>query len=181
MRIHAFCSRACWSGFFFELSNTKKIDKKKIKPRSNILAWSYMLVLIGVALYVAFLWDPANSISMRKAWIIGENIFIVLVGFILTFFIGSRAYCRMLCPFITISGLIAPYSLFKITPINPAHCTNCKLCDKECPMLIPVNSYVIDKKRVNDSTCIVCERCISVCKENVLKLTTKDQLAKNEK
>lgn len=175
---NAFCSRACWTGFFFEMTNTKKIDKRKIKPRSGIIAWGYLTLLICISIFVAFLWDPGNNVDVRKWAIIAENLFITSVGFTLTFFVGSRAYCRMLCPFITISGLISPLSLFKITPVNTQSCTRCKLCDKDCPMLIGVNSYVNTNKRINDPTCILCERCISACPHNVLKLTTKNQLQK---
>ncbi|OFX27314.1 MAG: hypothetical protein A2033_10880 [Bacteroidetes bacterium GWA2_31_9] len=170
---NAFCSRACWTGFFFEMTNTKKQDKSKNVPRSKIIAWTYLISLVCISLFVAFLWNPAADIETRKWWIIGENLFIISVGFILTFFVGSRAYCRILCPFITISGLISPLSLFKITPINTDNCTNCKKCDDNCPMLIDVNTYVINKKRINDNTCILCERCISSCKHNVLKLSAK--------
>lgn len=176
---NAFCSRACWTGFFFEMTNTKKTDKNKIKQRSNIIAWTYLIGLMALSLFVAFLWNPAADIELRKWWIIGENLFITSLGFILTFFIGSRAYCRTLCPFITISGLISPLSLFKITPINTSKCTNCKLCDDNCPMLIEVNSYVENGKRINDPTCILCERCINACNHKVLKLATKDQLDKS--
>jgi len=176
---NSFCSRACWSGFFFEMTNTKKIEKSRIKPRSNLLAWSYLLALVCLSLFVAYLWNPGDNESIRKGWIIGENIFIVSVGFILTFFIGSRAYCRTLCPFLTISGLLSPFSLFKITPTNTQSCSNCKVCNRECPMLIDVHTYVLDSKRINDPTCILCERCVSACNKNVLKLTTKDQLDKN--
>lgn len=177
---NAFCSRACWTGFFFELTNTKKAKKSNLKPRSNILAWSYLISLVCISFFVAFFWNPAEDIHLRKWWIVGENLFITSIGFVLTFFIGSRAYCRLLCPFITISGLISPLSLFKITPVNPSKCNDCKLCDNKCPMLIEVNSYVKQKKRINDQTCILCERCISSCKHSVLKLATKDQLNKNE-
>ncbi|MEI7597213.1 MAG: 4Fe-4S binding protein [Bacteroidota bacterium] len=178
---NGFCSRACWTGFFFEMTNTKSCNKEKIKPRSNLIAWTYLITLIVISFFVAFNWNPAMNIETRKWWIIGENLFITSIGFILSFFIGSRAYCRMLCPFLTISGLISPFSLFKITPVNTNNCSNCQLCNKNCPMLINVSTYVQNNKRINDPTCILCERCISSCKENVLKLTTKDQLSKNGK
>lgn len=174
---NGFCSRACWTGFFFEMTNSIVRDKRKIKHRSNFIAWAYLIGLVCLSFFVAFIWNPATNIEIRKWWIIGENLFIASIGFILTFFIGSRSYCRMLCPFITISGLISPYSLFKITPTNISKCTNCKLCNKNCPMLIKVETYVYNNKRINDPTCILCERCVSACKESVLKLTTKNELA----
>ena len=174
---NGFCSRACWTGFFFEMTNPIVRDKGKIRHRSNYLAWGYLISLACLSIFVAFIWNPATNFEIRKWWIICENLFIVSTGFILTFFIGSRAYCRMLCPFMTISGLLSPYSLFKITPINTSKCTSCMLCDKKCPMLIKVETYVNNNKRINDPNCILCERCISECKEGVLKLTTKNELA----
>lgn len=173
---NAFCSRVCWSGLFFEVANSHTAKPKFIQSRSSILAWGYLVFLIIMAFVVATIWNPGNSLEIRKWCIIGMNIFIVLIGFILSFFVGSRAYCRLLCPFITISGLIAPYSLFKITPVNASNCSSCMKCNNECPMLIPVHSYVIEHKRINHSLCIECERCISVCNKNVLKLTTKNQI-----
>ncbi len=168
---NAFCSRACWSGAFFELTNSKKQCKRKPKKRSEWLAWTYLLFIIALGLYIAFFRksNPAEDFDVRRWWIIGENLLIMAAGFFLTFLWGSRAYCRLFCPFITISGVIAPISFLKITPVNPDNCTKCNACTRACPMLIPVMDYVEDHKRVNDKMCILCERCISACKEDVLK------------
>ena len=171
---NAFCSRACWSGFFFELTNSKKNISKLPKKRSELLAWSYLILLIIIPIIIAvFINNPAKDEELRKIWIISENLFIISVGFILTFITGSRSYCRLLCPFITISGLFSKYSLFKITPIDSDSCTSCNLCTNACPMLIDVRKSVAKKEKISDKLCIVCERCVSSCPENVLKLTNK--------
>ena len=171
---NAFCSRACWTGFFFEMTNSKKFISRPPKKRSELLAWSYLALLVVVPLYISFFHssaNPAENEELRRYWIIGENLFIVTVGFALTFYSGSRSYCRMLCPFITISGLFSKYSWFKITPVESDSCTSCNACTTACPMLIDVRQNVADKKKVDHKLCIVCERCVSACPEDVLKLT----------
>ena len=172
---NAFCSRACWTGFFFELSNSKKLLPKGKKPmeRKEWLAWGYLLLLIVVPLGIAFFYNPAENDELRRMWIIGENLFIVSVGFILTFFTGSRSYCRLLCPFITISGIFSRFSLFKITPLESDNCTSCNACTNICPMLIDVRTQVHQTEKVSDKLCIVCERCVSSCPQDILKLTNK--------
>lgn len=170
---NAFCSRACWTGFFFEMTNSKKYTKRKPAKRSDLLAWGYLLLLVVMPLVVSIWHNPATNEEARKLWIIGENLFIVSIGFALTFITGSRSYCRLLCPFITISGLFSRFSMFKITPVNYNDCTECQLCNKACPMYIDVQEQVLQKKKISDKLCIVCERCVSACPNDVLMLTNK--------
>ena len=182
---NAFCSRACWSGAFFEFTNPKK-NKKNPKKRSPVLAWAYVIFLIALGFSVAFFApvNPAEDQEVRMWWIIGENLLIIIGGFFLSLSWGSRAYCRTLCPFITISSLIAPYSLLKITPVAADQCTSCNACNDACPMYIDVLQAVKDRKRVSDSMCILCERCVSSCKPNVIKVATripKEQAEKQTK
>ncbi|MCF8373898.1 MAG: 4Fe-4S dicluster domain-containing protein [Bacteroidales bacterium] len=169
---NAFCSRACWNGAVFEFTNEKSRSKRVPIPRSNLLAWGYVLAIAVLAIYIAINHNPATDIALRRQWIIWENVFITATGIVLTWFAGSRAYCRLICPFLTISGLISPWSVLKITPIKAEKCTACNRCSKACPMLIDVLRYVHDNKRVNDRTCILCEKCVSSCPENVLEVAT---------
>lgn len=170
---NAFCSRACWTGFFFEMTNKKLKSPKKPFKRSEFLAWGYLISLIGLAFSVAFFWNPAEDPDLCKKWIIGENIFIICIGFVLTRLLGSRAYCRLLCPFITLSGLFSRYSWFKITPVHQSDCDKCNLCTLKCPMLIDVRQFVAENKKVSDKMCIVCEKCVSACPHGVLGFTNK--------
>jgi len=170
---NAFCSRACWTGFFFEMTNSKNYSSKPPKKRSELLAWSYLTLLVIVPISIAVFHNPAENDELRKYWIIGENLFIVSIGFALTFYSGSRSYCRLLCPFITISGLFSKFSLFKITPVQSDNCTSCNACTEACPMLIDVRQQVHEKNKISNKLCIVCERCVSSCPVNVLKLTNK--------
>lgn len=169
---NAFCSRACWSGVFFELTNNKSC--KTPMKRNPWLAWGYLFGSIAIAyIFVHYLSNPATNDSVRKSWIIAENILILSLGFVLTFKLGSRAYCRLLCPFLTVSGLFSPFAMFKVTPVKSEACISCNKCNVACPMLIDVKSKALQREKIADRSCILCERCVSSCPKSVLKMTNK--------
>jgi ferredoxin-type protein NapH len=167
---NGFCSRVCWDGLIFELINQKIPKPLKASQRSQKPAWFYLTAVTIMACVISIEWNPAGNIDQKRFWVIGENLFIIILGIILTARYGSRAYCRMLCPFITISGLLSRFSLFKITPIRSNACIECQKCVKACPMLIDVMAYVRQNRRIDHSNCIICERCVDACPEKCLKL-----------
>ena len=166
---NAFCSWVCWDGAIFELMQSILPKSKNIKKRSIGIAIFYILFLVILASVVAYYGNPALNENTRWWWIVGENSLILSSGLVLSVFWGSRAYCRIFCPFITISGLISKYSIFKIKPVDAANCTGCNKCNKACPMLIDVKSFVKNGKSINARSCIVCERCVSSCEQECLK------------
>ncbi len=167
---NAFCSRACWNGAAFELNSQVGKKVENVQQRSSLLAWSYLIFLILAALFVAQIHNPALDIGSRRVWLISENVLIVGVGFVLSQVYGTRSYCRLLCPFLTVSGLFSRFSLFKITPVAADDCVACGLCNKACPMYVDVLAFVQKNKRINDTLCIVCERCVSACPNDCIKL-----------
>lgn len=176
---NAFCSRACWDGAFFEFANCKKTSKN-VFQRREWLAWSYVALLILLTFLVSWQWtNPADptynneNILLRKNWIVGQNLFIVGFGWLMSFVGGSRFYCRVLCPFMTISSLFYRFSWFKITPVQPEKCTKCGRCNAACPMLIDVRADVQKRQKVSGRQCTLCEQCVGACSQNVLKVAGK--------
>jgi polyferredoxin len=167
---NAFCSRACWNGAAFELTPQAGKKAAKQQKRSSVLAWSYLITLVIFALFVTQTNNPAMDVPAKRVWIISENILIICGGFLLSLAYGTRSYCRLLCPFLTISSIFARFSIFKITPIHHEACINCERCNKACPMYIDVRNFVQENKRVKDNMCIVCEQCVSACPNNCLQL-----------
>lgn len=67
-------------------------------------------------------------------------------------------WCRYLCPYGALLGLISLCSPLKITRDEKA-CIHCGRCTKNCPSLLPVN----EKKRIRSPECTGCLTCVSHC------------------
>lgn len=82
---------------------------------------------------------------------------LIVLGIItlLSLFI-ERPFCRYLCPFGALLGLIGMISLFRPRR-NADTCIGCGRCDRSCPMGIDIS----DKTAVRDQGCISCYRCMS--------------------
>ncbi|MCK5882209.1 MAG: 4Fe-4S binding protein [Bacteriovoracaceae bacterium] len=172
-----FCSQVCWSGVAFELMKNESSCNGIMKPRSNFLAWGYLLLVVMSVLVVSQWWNPATNgidiktgLNERRLLAFGEIIFVFFVSYVSISHWGSRSYCRLLCPFITISGVISRFSLYKIRPVLNNDCVGCGECDRACQMNVKVSTSILNKEPINDSSCILCERCVSACEFDCLEM-----------
>lgn len=168
---NGFCSRACWDGVIFELVQDKIPKAKHPRERNEIIAYSYLIGLILIGSIVSSINNPAINESVKRYWIVGENLVLLTLGIGLSGFWGSRTYCRTFCPFISVSGILARFSVFKITPVKSANCTACGKCNNACPMLVDVRESVKRNTRITSKSCIICEHCVDACPEKCLKLS----------
>ena len=170
---NAFCSKACWSGALFELAQPLSSKVRNPKVRNEVIAFAYIGLLIVISSVASYLYNPAIFETSKRYWIIGENLAILTIGVTLSRYWGSRAYCRTFCPFITVSGLLSKYAIFKITPTKSESCTSCGCCNKKCPMLIDVRNAVKTNNRISHKSCILCEQCVDACPEGCIQLVPK--------
>ncbi|MBI4691057.1 MAG: 4Fe-4S binding protein, partial [Nitrospirae bacterium] len=81
---------------------------------------------------------------------------------LLILFIGSlffkNFWCRYLCPYGALLGLISFCSPLKITR-NPDACIDCGKCSRNCPSLLPVDKKI----RIQSPECTGCMTCVSHC------------------
>ena len=166
-----FCSRACWDGAIFELFEATQNNTLHKCDRSerSASAWIFLVIVITVASIYTLYGDVAPGTDKIRWVFLSENILIILVGLLAFKIKGSRYYCRNLCPFLTISSRISPFSLFKVTPVASDQCIECGKCSAICPMHIDVMKYVKEGKRVDHPNCIMCEQCVTTCpKQSIL-------------
>jgi formate hydrogenlyase subunit 6/NADH:ubiquinone oxidoreductase subunit I len=52
-------------------------------------------------------------------------------------------------------------------------CSECGLCEKNCPMNIKLMDYKKQGKRILSTECILCCTCIDVCPEKAIHMTFK--------
>jgi polyferredoxin len=68
-------------------------------------------------------------------------------------------FCRFLCPYGALLGLVSMLSPVKVSR-NTMTCVACGVCTQVCPSYIPV----MQKERVVSEECIGCWRCVSHCR-----------------
>lgn len=67
-------------------------------------------------------------------------------------------WCRYLCPYGALLGLLAFIGPSRIKR-NEDKCIDCRLCSKNCPALLPVDR----KKYIHSPECTGCLTCVSCC------------------
>jgi polyferredoxin len=129
-----FCAAVCPLGAVQELATLKPI---RVPPwldhTLGLLAFIYLgaAVLFSVT-GTAFLicrYDPFVGFFRMNA---GLNMLVLGGCFLLVGIFVGRPYCRYLCPYGAILGLISRVSQWHVR-IPPEKCINCRLCEDTCP------------------------------------------------
>lgn len=93
---------------------------------------------------------------------------VVLTVLVLSSVVIRNVWCRYLCPYGALMGLLAVFSPTRVQR-NPDTCIGCKSCSQACPYYLPV-----DRKRyIISPECNGCMECTLVCPvEETLELKT---------
>lgn len=130
---------------------------------AGFFIWSifYKMPIASIEQFIQSPYNRFADIKMLKFFtqISGTALVVVLIIFILSIIIRNF-WCRYLCPYGAILGMISFLSVGKITR-NPSVCTECGRCEKKCPGLIKIRQ----KHQINSSECTACMECISICPE----------------
>jgi polyferredoxin len=82
----------------------------------------------------------------------------VLAVLVLASLLVQNFWCRYLCPYGALMGLISIFSPVRITR-NESACIDCAKCAKACPSALPVDRLV----QVRSVECMNCLECVAVC------------------
>ena len=176
----SFCSWLCPVGFISELVGDfgeriqKKIFKKRIKiwkfldyPLRSLkyllMAFFVYSVLSMSTLALAyFLGGDYNIMADVKMWYFFAHISrfaLIVIGVLFLLSIVYRNFwCRYLCPYGALLGLMSLVSPAKIKR-NPVSCIHCGLCEKACPSFIKVDKVIT----VKSDECTSCLNCVDAC------------------
>lgn len=171
-----FCGWICPVGFVSHLTQWLGTKSKILQTTPRWLAYplsgikylllAFFLFVIGwkmdAAAISAFLQTPYNLAADAKmlqfflapsTLTLGIMIFLVVISCFIANF-----WCRFLCPYGALLGLLAFFSPLKINR-NPLHCIDCRKCDRTCPGGITVSQ----KERIYSAECIGCLECVAAC------------------
>jgi len=109
-----------------------------------------------------FLYSPFNAAADLRMYLFfarisGTALAVVLVLAALSLAV-KNVWCRYLCPYGALLGLLSLASPLRITR-SKATCIDCKLCTKACPSRIQVH----EATRVGSDECTGCYRCVEAC------------------
>lgn len=115
----------------------------------------------------------ASNPPLRAAlgWLFTWKMLILVFLLVLSLAV-YRPFCRYLCPLGAIYGFFNPIAFYRFR-VEEHACTRCKVCQKSCPMDIPVY------QTPNSFECIRCGKCIRSCPHEALHSTLQRKHADN--
>ncbi len=129
-----FCAGVCPHGAIQELVLIKPLKVPHwLDQPLRLLPWIYLSLALLLAttggLFIICKYDPFVGIFRMG----GPRGMLLLGGglLVLSMFVG-RPYCRWLCPFGALLGLLSRVSRFRPS-VTPDHCSRCRLCESACP------------------------------------------------
>lgn len=126
---------------------------------------------LSLILIYLFLWAfyPSASFTSQYESIFGQVFLAIFCGsLIIVPVTGNRNYCRFLCPYGALYGLIGTLGFYKIAA-DREKCIECGECDRNCEMGIPVSSLVKKYGMIKVPDCVGCGRCVSTCPTKALE------------
>ena len=89
---------------------------------------------------------------------LGETAAIVLGFLVVASVLVQNFWCRYLCPYGALLGLVSLLSPLRIRRSAPA-CIDCAKCAKACPSALPVDKLIT----IKSAECTGCLECVAVC------------------
>lgn len=119
----------------------------------------WAMPLPGLRAFLASPYHKLADVRMLEFFQHPSTTALTIIGLsaIACFFV-QMAWCRYLCPYGALLGLVSLLSLGKINR-DPHLCVRCGLCSSRCPAWLPV----MHKKRVRSAECYACYRCVHGC------------------
>lgn len=171
---NAFCGWVCPFGAIQDgiawLRRKLRLPSLSVPARvDRLLRWGRFVVL-ALVMYMSYttvkLWffdyDPYVTL-FGLHWLFEFNpgmwpALTILGVVIIGAFLVERAFCRYLCPLGAVFAILNRFSIMRIRRSAPT-CTDCKLCDKACPVGI---EPALAQPFVS-TDCIGCMDCLTTC------------------
>jgi polyferredoxin len=122
----------------------------------------YVVVTMPVPAIVEFLTSPYGLIADVKMLDffrqMGQTTAIVLAVLVVLSLVVKNFWCRFLCPYGAMTGLVALVSPTRIRR-DPVACIDCEKCAKACPAGLPVDTAL----SIRSAECTACLSCVAVC------------------
>ncbi len=127
-----------------------------------LLFFLWAVVTMDGPTLAAFIHSPYNKVADIKMYLFFAEISAlalkVLVGLAVLSLVVKNPWCRFLCPYGALLGLVGWASPLKVTR-TAGTCIDCELCTRACPADIRVHRA----GRVSSDECTNCLLCVAAC------------------
>jgi polyferredoxin len=157
----------------FKIEKTTDIILRSLK----YILLSLFILLIGVAMatnmmLLFFITDYYKIVDVRMMKFFTDMSTLtmwILVALVVLSLFYKNFWCRYLCPYGALLGLLSRFSPFKIRR-NEEKCIHCHACTSHCPTLIDVEKNEV----IKSEECFGCMTCVSRCpSEGALDLSVR--------
>lgn len=172
----SFCSWLCPVGTLSE--SLWMLGQKLFKRNLTVNRWldyplrslKYLLLFffafsiwqMDIPALANFIYSPYNKAADIKMYLFFAEIAGValwtIIALVLLSVVIKNFWCRLLCPYGALLGIVGWLSPLKITRTKST-CVDCELCTKACPANIKVHTA----GRVWSDECTSCLACVQVC------------------
>ena len=170
-----FCSWLCPVGTLSEYLwklGRKVFPNVRVPRKLDVTLRGLKYLLLGFFLWAVYSMSPGEvsaflespyglilDVKMLNFFrYLSETGLIVLGILVLLSVIIQNFWCRYLCPYGALMGLVSLFSPLKITR-NVDTCIDCAKCAKACPSQLPVDQLVT----IKSAECTGCLECVAVC------------------
>jgi len=192
-----FCSWGCHFGATQDLAAwvLKRLKWRPPLVRTRFLHYTPFLVLIAVFLApLLSRWQSSGfelkhrgvDLSAVAPWDtlpgwVGSIIMFAMCGAGILLFLGTRGFCRFVCPYgaiFRLTDLAAPFRVRKVAPCS-SRCSEDGVhpCTAACPTAIDVHRETSEHGCVTRVDCVRCNLCIEACPSHALAHVTNTQAA----
>lgn len=175
-----FCGWGCHFAFFQEFA-LKILHKIGINPqiihsKASIIQYVFLLkTLTAIFEYWLIYGYPRFRIGFDDTQVMTADLptnpvvigaFVLFDAFLFIYLMGSRAFCRYICPWAPMLEIFDNVSFWRIRKVGK--CRGCMCCTRSCVMGIQVHEEIARHNAVVSTNCIRCLACKNACPNGTL-------------
>jgi polyferredoxin len=130
---------------------------------ASLISMRYLGLLDPLVIFQRGSTSLANMLTgPRAGWSAAAGtLFLAFTAIIVLELWQPRFWCRNLCPFGALLGLVSRFSLLR-RRVSASACTGCRLCERQCPM----NALSAGVDQTDYSQCTFCMECTTACAQD---------------